>query len=258
MEALTIAPLLNIDPLFLPSRPLDFVSTRVMNKPTSSPLIMSYEEFLAWTDDTTHAEWVPFNDIFGKGKVITYMPPKLIHQETINFLNKLLSLYVSQFNLGKIVLAPFEMKLGAGKSSREPDILFVAQENLARLTNDRLNGPADLVIEIVSKSTLKHDREDKFKEYRQAGIREYWIIDPRPDHQRADFYRLDAQGDYQLFATEEDERVESMVVPGFWLSPTWLWQISTLDPLLTFYQIVGLPDALVKQMQEQIHAKSGH
>jgi Uma2 family endonuclease len=196
-------------------------------------LKMSYEAFLEWADEDTRAEWA-------NGEVIIHMPPKDIHQVTLGFLYRLLGLFVDLYSLGQIRLAPFEVKLKPTGSSREPDIFFVATPNLARLTADRLVGPADLIIEIVSKESVQRDREDKFKEYAEAEVPEYWIIDPRSGKQRADFYRLNEKGGYQLFATEDDERVESYVLPGFWLRPAWLWQADTLDPLSLFFEIRGL------------------
>ncbi len=199
-------------------------------------LKMSYEEFLQWAGEDTLAEWNA-----ATGEVIIPMPPKNVHQNTLGFLYELLRLFVRLFNLGKVGLAPFEVKLKAGGSSREPDIFFVSGQNLARLTEDRLVGPPDLIVEIVSAESVRRDREDKFKEYNEAGVPEYWIIDPRQSKQRADFYQLDKTGVYRLFATEEDERVESYILPGFWLKPAWLWQADALDPLSVFFEMRGLP-----------------
>jgi Uma2 family endonuclease len=83
-------------------------------------------------------------------------------------------------------------------SGREPDILFIANVHLERLLENRLDGPADLVVEVISTESLRRDREDKYKEYREAGILEYWVIDPRPGKQRADFYYLNENGDYGM------------------------------------------------------------
>jgi Uma2 family endonuclease len=96
-----------------------------------------------------------------------------IHQITLGYLYELLSLFVRLFNLGKVIVAPFEMKARRGGSSREPDLLF-ARENLERLTGDRLSGPADLVVEIISEDSVRRDRDDKFREYAEAGVREYY------------------------------------------------------------------------------------
>ena len=97
------------------------------------------------------------------------------------------------------------------------------------MTEERLVGPADLIIEIISDDSVYRDRYKKFQEYRDAGVREYWVIDPRPNKQRSDFFRLDEAGEYELYATEDDERVTSHVLAGFWLQSAWLWQADEGD-----------------------------
>ena len=61
-------------------------------------LTMSYEAFLQWADEDTHAEWV-------NGEVTVFMPPEKIHQQLARFLSSLLSLYVRFFNLGEVLAA---------------------------------------------------------------------------------------------------------------------------------------------------------
>lgn len=197
---------------------------------TQTRLKMSFEEFMAWEEEC-HAEWKD-------GEVVVFMPAKGLHQAVLNFLNHLLDLFVTFFNLGKIRLAPYAMRAQPDGAAREPDLLFVAKTNQKRLTDSLLQGPADLVVELISDESVRRDRQEKFHEYREAGVREYWIIDPRPGRNRADFFRLDENGQYELFATEDDERVESTVVPGFWIRPSWLWQVEDRDPLQTFFEIL--------------------
>jgi Uma2 family endonuclease len=217
------------------------VPEAILTKPKQTRLKMSYEEFLAWADEDTYAEWVD-------GEVIIPMPPGNIHQITLGFLYKLLSLFVDSFNLGHVGIAPFEVKLP--HSSREPDIFYIATENLDRLTEERLVGPPDLIVEIISPDSVHRDRRDKFKEYCEAGVREYWVVDPRPGKQLADFFRLDEQGEYNLYATEDDERVESLVLSGFWLRPAWLWQADTLNPLTCCLELEGVAEAITQQIQQ--------
>lgn len=214
-------------------------------KPTR--LKMSYEAFLEWANEDIHAEWV-------NGEVIIHMPPKTIHQMTVAFLHRLLGLFVDLFNLGVVQIAPFEMKLEADGPSREPDILFIAREHLDRLTDRRLVGPADLIIEIISEDSVRRDRDEKFREYAAAGVPEYWIIDPRPDKQRVDFFHLDEVGAYRLIGTEDDERVDSQILPGFWLKPAWLWQLDEADPFSIFCEMAGMPETVVSQFRQQLQA----
>jgi Uma2 family endonuclease len=194
---------------------------------------MSYDEFMDWVDEDIHAEWVD-------GEVIVYMPATDLHQLTLGFLQALLLLYVSRLKLGRVFTAPFPMRLNTVRSQREPDLFVVTNANQPRVTRQYLDGPADIVVEIISAESVRRDRHEKLREYEQAGVGEYWIVDPRTGRQRADFYRLDEQGQYDLYATEEDERVETAVLPGFWLRPAWLWQDSQVDFLQAYLEIRGL------------------
>ncbi|MBI3912969.1 MAG: Uma2 family endonuclease [Chloroflexi bacterium] len=199
---------------------------------TSRRFRMTYEEFLAWADEDVHAEWVD-------GEVIVQMPPKNVHQNVVEFLHELLAPFIRLFKLGKIRIAPFEMRARPDGSAREPDMLFVATEHLDRLTELRLAGPADLVIEVVSADSVARDRADKFYEYQDAGVREYWILDPREGRERADFYILDANGKYQPIPIGADGIYRSTVLTGFWLRVEWLWAKEPTDPLRCLAQIVG-------------------
>lgn len=186
-------------------------------------LRMSYDEFLAWVDDDTHAEWVD-------GEVTVFMPPTRAHQRLDQFLAGLLGLYVRLLGLGEVLTAPFEMRLVPGRLSREPDLLFVANAHADLLTEQRLDGPADLVVEIVSAHSVSRDRRQKLTDYQSAGIPEYWTIDARPRRQRADFLQLTPEGTYRSMPLDAAGRYHSAVLPGFWLDPAWLWQEPLPDP----------------------------
>ena len=178
---------------------------------------MSYEEFVAQIDESAHAEWI-------NGEAIVFMSPKARHQGLSNLLGTAITIFVEWFGLGIVRAAAFEMRAMPGGPVREPDLLFVARDHLDRITEDGLAGPADLVIEIISDESLRRDRADKFYEYQEAGIPEYWLFDPRPRLQRADFYRLTESGIYQPIVPDTAGRYHSAVLPGFWLDPAWLWQ----------------------------------
>jgi Uma2 family endonuclease len=88
---------------------------------------MSYEEFVAWAKDDLHAEWV-------EGKVLLMGPTSSRHQALVVFLVTLLNLYVSTRELGMILTAPYQMRLRQPARGRKPDILFVEQANVGRIT----------------------------------------------------------------------------------------------------------------------------
>jgi Uma2 family endonuclease len=193
---------------------------------------MTYEEFLAWAGEDTWAEWVD-------GEVIVLMPASLLHQLLVGFLFYVLQTFCRVRKTGVVLTAPFQMKLGSGRSGREPDLLFVASEHLHRLQPTHLAGPADLVVEIVSPDSVERDRHDKYLEYEAAGVREYWLLDP--DQRQAEFLRLEPDGRYHPLPVDESGVFRSAVLPGFWLRVEWLWQEPLPD--LQAIQDLGLVHA---------------
>lgn len=214
---------------------------KTLEQPGVRRFPMSYEDYLTYGDDSTRSEWVD-------GEVFAYMPPRDEHQIILGFLYTLLNLYSDLKELGRVQIAPFEVKLWEGGPSREPDLIFASKSNLENFSSKRFSGAPDLAVEIISPSSLYIDRNDKFREYERAGVREYWLIDARAEHKRADFYRLDAEGRYALFATEADDQVASDVLTDFWLKPAWLWQTPLPGPLAALVEIVG-KDALIANLE---------
>lgn len=173
---------------------------------------MKYDEFLAWADEDTHAEWVDSAVIF-KG------PLSLRGHMLRSFLMRVLSEFTEEYGLGTII-GNFHMRLD--HSGREPELIFVASDHTARLTEVYLDGPADLVVEVISPESGARDRGEKFYEYEAAGIPEYWLLDPEAE--RAEFYQLDEHGKYQQIAPDPQHVYHSRALPGFWLKTDWLWQ----------------------------------
>jgi Uma2 family endonuclease len=196
---------------------------------------MSYEEYRAWPAEGHLTEWVD-------GELVILMPPVTLHQKIADFLSQLLGLYVKLLNLGIIITAPFEMRIHAESNAREPDLLFIGNDHMDLLTDKRLAGPADLVIEVISDESVHRDRVDKFYEYQEGGVREYWIIDPRPGKERVDGYWLTPQDRYQAILPDDHGRYHSIVLPDFWFHPDWLWQETLPNPLLILAEIA--PDAM--------------
>jgi len=179
---------------------------------------LTFEEFLARADEDTRAEWVD-------GVVEVIDVPTIEHQRLMKFLAMLLDLFVSARRLGEVCLPPYPMRLATRPSGREPDVRFVAAARRDRLTSQFLDGPADLVIEIISEGSVGRDRGDKFAEHEAAGVLEYWLIDYL--RTEALFYRLGDDGRYHRHDPDARGIYAAGVLPGFWLDVDWLWQ----DPL---------------------------
>ena len=189
-------------------------------------MAMSYDDFLAWSECGAHREWVD-------GHVVSMSPVTVRHQEVASFLERLLTTFVAVHSLGKVLSLEFQMKLQ--HTGREPDVLFIASANLDRLHESFLDGPADLAVEVVSPDSVKRDRQEKFNEYEQGGVREYWLIDPRLSE--AQFFRLNARGSFDRVAVGRDGTFRSVVLPDFWLRVEWLWQQPLPDVNDTLLQV---------------------
>jgi Uma2 family endonuclease len=111
-----------------------------------------------------------------EGRLVITPPPTDQHQRIAYKLILLLGNYVLSNNLGEVRFSPTGVRLSKG-IIREPDIVFMGNEHRDRITEIYWGVP-DLAVEILSKSTAKDDREDKFHEYEKAGVLEYWIVDP--------------------------------------------------------------------------------
>ena len=174
---------------------------------------ISYEDFLASVDEGTHAEWVD-------GEVVEVTPPSEEHARISTYLSHLLSAYVRRRGLGgRVYHAPFQMKLA--RSGREPDVLYVGRDAVQRLRKGWLEGPGDLAIEVLSPESRARDRREKFHEYEQAGVREYWLVDPAA--RSVEVFRLGQAGLYEPVPAGEPGRVRSEVISGLWIDPAWLW-----------------------------------
>ena len=171
-------------------------------------------------DDKTHSEWVD-------GEVSIFMPTIPRHARIVRFLFLLMGNLSELRLLGEIFTAPFEMKLRAGGSYREPDLLFVLTEHLEQIDNRRLNGPADLVVEVLSADDPDRDLIEKYKEYEEAGIPEYWIVEGREGQTGIQLFVRGLDGRYVLVEPDADGRLRSRVLEDFWLDPAWL----AADPL---------------------------
>lgn len=190
------------------------------------PPRLTYEEFLDWADDERHAEWV-------NGEVIFMGTVSGEHNRVGLFLLAILRIWVEVKGAGELRYEPFQMKTAPHLAGRSPDVFFVATENLGRLKKNYLDGAADLVIEIISPESRVRDRKEKFCEYEEGGVKEYWLLDPV--RRQAEFYHRAEDGRYAAMAIDEQGVFRSRVLDGLWIRVEWLWQ----EPPPAVLRVVG-------------------
>lgn len=75
------------------------------------------------------------------------------------------------------LIAPADVNLGKDdKTMVQPDVMVVCDRN--KIQRQKINGAPDMVVEIISESTRMKDSSVKLMKYKEAGVREYWLVDP--------------------------------------------------------------------------------
>jgi Uma2 family endonuclease len=175
---------------------------------------MSFEEYLT-AYDGVHAEWVD-------GRVYVMSPGNEPQGRLSRFLASIIQYWADDHGaLGETYVNAYPVHLNE-QTAREPDVFFLRSEHADRAQGTFVEGAADLVIEIVSPSTRAVDRGVKYYEYEQAGVPEYWLIDPL--RERVEAYRLGAAGVYEPVVLGDPAILRSEVLPGLWIPVAWLWQ----------------------------------
>lgn len=146
-----------------------------------------------------------------EGELIMSPAPNRYHQEIAWNLSQIIGRYLTQNPLGRAYFAPFDVYLSE-HNVLQPDVLFVANEHLSRLTEDGMQGAPDLAIEVLSPSTAQMDKKSKRLIYARAGTKELWLVDPLLSQiQRYDFAQ-DTAKPVQLI--EENEIFSTPLLPG--------------------------------------------
>ena len=156
------------------------------------------------------------------------------HEDLFRFLLTLLSVFLDERGGGVVRGSRYPMRLDE-RWSPEPDLFVVREGKLHLLKPQRLEGPADLVIEIASEGDPAFEVREKLPRYEAAGIPEVWVIN------RFDKLILVKRktGEGYTSQTISSGRLESKAVPGFWIEVGWLWLDELPSTLECLRQILG-------------------
>lgn len=136
----------------------------------------TYADYLAWSEEE-RIEII-------NGTPMLQASPSRVHQEILSELHRQIANYLVDKEY-KVYPAPFHVVLEPGESTQdqgnkvdvvEPDLTIIC--DLSKLDDRGCQGNPDMVIEITSPSTARRDKVEKFNKYEQAGIKEYWIVEP--------------------------------------------------------------------------------
>ena len=174
----------------------------------------TYEDLEAIPPDRNRYEIVD-------GELIVTPAPIPLHQKIIRNLSYRLIEHVQENRLGEIFFAPLDIVFSPG-TVLEPGLIFVRRDRLHIIGEKNLTGPPDLVVEVLSESTARLDREIKPKQYALYGVPEYWLIDPVG--RTVEIFRV-REGAYELAAAlAYHDKLESPLFPGLTLPVSSLWE----------------------------------
>ncbi len=148
---------------------------------------------------------------FINGEIIFHSPVKKQHNSATKLLCILLQTFVAKHKLGFVGIEKIMVSLT--RNDYEPDICFFGKEKSKSFKKKQMQFPApDFVVEVLSDSTEKYDRETKFQDYAAHGVQEYWIIDA--DKETVEQYFLQNEA-YELLLKAKDGKIESVALPNF-------------------------------------------
>ena len=147
---------------------------------------------------------------------VTVMAPSPFgyHQKVSMRLSFLIQLYLDENRSGEIFAAPLDVILRKDFNVVQPDLIYIKNENLSIFhPYGHIQGVPDLLIEIVSPSSVPRDTVEKFRIYESYGVSEYWIV--FPEQKVIEVFTLE-DGKYALFCSTElsEDIAKSKVIPN--------------------------------------------
>ena len=122
------------------------------------------------------------------GEVIVSVPPIPKHQAIVGEILFLFMTHAKQHG-GKAFTAPIEVYFDE-HNIYEPDVLYLIPDSTCKVQDKRLEGAPNLIVEVLSPSTAKFDRQEKYQVYEKHKVQEYWIVDPV--HETLEVYNFHA------------------------------------------------------------------
>jgi Uma2 family endonuclease len=171
-----------------------------------APVRMTYEELQRLPDDGQRHELVD-------GVLVVTPSPASRHQRIVAILVARLLPFAEEHELGSVFPSPLDVVLSRSDVV-QPDVLFVAKSGAARVEEHGIEGPPDLVVEVVSQGSRRRDAITKRQLYGRYGVREYWLVDPETDSVKV--FRLSgALEPVQELTAQDGGRLTTPLLPGF-------------------------------------------
>jgi len=198
------------------------ISVKVSGKIINPPFLLmkpgiSEKEFFEFATQDISCDLID-------GILMIHSSESIKHERLFQFLLILLNLFLKKTNGGEVLGSRIVMRLTSDLIP-EPDLIVLLPENLFRIKDMYIEGPADLMMELLSPSTKKTDLAIKIPRCLEKGVKEIWAIDPMIE-------------ELIIYIPGEDPSVykkegivRSNILQDFWIKLEWLWTTETIDPL---------------------------
>jgi Uma2 family endonuclease len=110
--------------------------------------------------------------------IYIFPSPDYIHQNIAGEVGCQIYSYSKENRIGSCVMRPLDIFFD-NRNVLQPDILFIAAENMGIIRHGKVKGSPDLIIEILSPGNRKYDTEKKKAVYEKFSVKEYFIVDPK-------------------------------------------------------------------------------
>jgi Uma2 family endonuclease len=168
---------------------------------------LTYHDYMLLPDDGKRYEII-------EGDLCLTPAPVTRHQIIVGRLIHLLLSYLETHPVGTVLTAPCDVLL-SDTDIVQPDVLYVRNNSKAHVTEQNVQGPPDVVVEILSPRTAARDRDLKRKRYERFGVQEYWLVDP--DHNTLEILALNAEQYTQVCCAIRPATCTSALFPGLTL-----------------------------------------
>ena len=138
-------------------------------------MLSSTKDPKTYADYAALDEGAPYQLI--DGELVMSPAPTVLHQLVVWRLGTHLFNFVKQHNLGLVVGAPIDVYFSETETY-QPDLIFISKDRLIIVTEQKVMGAPDLVVEVLSPATGYYDLTKKRRVYQTSGVKEYWIVDP--------------------------------------------------------------------------------
>ncbi len=165
----------------------------------------TYEDYLALPNDGRRYEII-------EGVLYVANAPDYDHQYAVSELHRQMANFAVEHKIGQVIPAPFEVHLSDNVRPVQPDIFFVGTERKMMRGAKLFVGAPDLIVEVISPSSIRIDRHIKFAVYERTGVPEYWLVDPK--YHFIEVYTLSGREYALLGQFDSADVIQSKILAG--------------------------------------------